>query len=132
MGALMSASTADKVEVIQDVSFGGRTAEEEAGNLAAYFVETEQWRKVWSGDVDVVFAPKGGGKSAIYSMLVSRENELFDRSILLAPGENPTGATAFDSIESSPPTSEAQFVNLWRLYFLVLIADELEDDNDVP
>jgi hypothetical protein len=57
-----------------------------------YFVETEQWRKVWQDEVDIVFAPKGGGKSAIYSMLVSREGELFDRGIVLVAGENPTGA----------------------------------------
>ena len=37
----------------------------------------------------MIFAPKGGGKSAIYSMLMSRENEFFDRGILLATAENP-------------------------------------------
>lgn len=65
----------DKRSVIEDITFGGRTAEEESEHLARYFVETEQWRKVWQDEVDIVFAPKGGGKSAIYSMLVSREDE---------------------------------------------------------
>lgn len=77
--------------MIEDISLGGRTAEEESQHLARYFVETEQWRKVWEDEVDIVFAPKGGGKSAIYSMLVSREGELFDRGIVLVAGENPTG-----------------------------------------
>ena len=44
---------------------------------------------MWQDEVDIVFAPKGGGKSAIYSMLVSREGELFDRGIVLVAGENP-------------------------------------------
>lgn len=118
--------TVDKRPVIEDITFGGRTAEEESEHLARYFVETEQWRKVWHDEVDVVFAPKGGGKSAIYSMLVSREDELFDRGIVLVPGENPTGATAFEPIQTAPPTSETEFIRIWRLYFLVLLVEELE------
>jgi hypothetical protein len=115
-----------KHQVITDIGFGGRTAEEEAEQLAHYFVETEQWRKVWHDEVDIVFAPKGGGKSAIYNMLVSRETELFDRSIVLVAGENPTGATAFEPIQVHPPTSEAEFIRIWRLYLLVLLVEELE------
>jgi hypothetical protein len=116
----------DKRLVIEDISFGGRTAEEESDQLARYFVETEQWRKVWQDEVDIVFAPKGGGKSAIYSMLVSREGDLFDRGVVLVPGENPTGATAFEPIQDRPPTSEKEFIQIWRLYFLVLLVEELE------
>lgn len=116
----------DKRSVVEDISFGGRTAEEESGHLARYFVETEQWRKVWQDEVDIVFAPKGGGKSAIYSMLVSRDGDLFDRGVVLVPGENPTGATAFEPIQDDPPTSETEFIRIWRLYFLVLLVEELE------
>ena len=116
----------DKRTVIEDISFGGRTAEEESENLSRYFVETEQWRKVWADEVDIVFAPKGGGKSAIYSMLGSREKELFNRSVILVQGENPTGNTAFEPITAEPPTSETEFIQIWRLYFLVLIVEELE------
>jgi len=116
----------DRRAVIEDISFGGRTAEDESDHLARYFVETEQWRKVWSDEVDIVFAPKGGGKSAIYSMLVSREEALFSRNVILVPGENPTGATAFASIQTAPPTTETEFVRIWQLYFLVLVVEELE------
>ena len=116
-----------KHDVVKTVSFGQRVAEEERDDLASYFVETEHWRRVWAGDVDVVFAPKGGGKSAIYSMLVSRESDLFDRGILLAAGENPTGAPAFNEVSVEPPTSESEFVNIWKLYFLALIAEVLHE-----
>ncbi|MBE7702267.1 hypothetical protein H9623_18405 [Oerskovia sp. Sa1BUA8] len=119
-------ASVDKRSVIEDITFGGRTAEEESEHLTRYFVETEQWRKVWQDEVDIVFAPKGGGKSAIYSMLVSREDELFDRGVVLVPGENPTGATAFEPIQLDPPTGEVEFVAIWRLYFLVLVVEELE------
>jgi len=120
-----------KVDVVRDISFGQRVAEEERQDLAGYFVETEHWRRVWAGDVDVVFAPKGGGKSAIYSMLVSRDGELFDRGVFLAAAENPTGAPAFQEVRLSPPTTEAEFVGLWKLYFLALTAQTLHVDYDL-
>lgn len=55
--------TVTKHEVVKTVSFGARVAEEERADLASYFVETEQWRRVWAGTVDVVFAPKGGARA---------------------------------------------------------------------
>lgn len=109
-------------DVVVSLSLGSRVAEEERNELASYFVETENWRKVYSGEVDLIFAPKGGGKSAIYSMMMSRESELFDSRVLLVPAENPSGGTAFSEIESQPPTDEDEFVGLWKLYFLSLIA----------
>ena len=116
-----------KKSVVQAVSLGQRVAEEERDSLAAYFVETEHWRRVFKGEIDVVFAPKGGGKSAIYSMLLSRENDFFDRNIVLAPGENPTGTPAFSAVEEDPPTTENEFVGLWKLYFLALSAQTFRE-----
>jgi hypothetical protein len=69
-------TTSDKQRVLQDLTLGSRIAEDEAGELGTYFVETEQWRRVWMGDVDVVYGPKGSGKSAIYSTLGAREDDL--------------------------------------------------------
>lgn len=115
----------DAQQVVQSISMGSRVAEEEAGDLAAYFVETENWRKVYHGEADVILAPKGGGKSAIYSMLMSRESEFFDRGVLLATAENPKGDTAFSEVEKAPPTSEAEFIGLWKIYFLSIVAQTL-------
>jgi putative ribosome biogenesis GTPase RsgA len=67
----------DKSYVLRETSFGKRIAEDEAVELATYFVETEQWRKIYDGDVDVVYGSKGAGKSAIYSLLNSRQDNLF-------------------------------------------------------
>lgn len=112
-------------QVVQSIRIGSRVAEDEAHDLAAYFVETESWRKVFEGEVDVVFAPKGGGKSAIYSMLMARENDFFDRGILLTTAENPSGGTAFAEVEKQPPTSEAEFIGVWKVYFLTIVAQAL-------
>src|SRR6478672_11299392 len=106
---------------------GSRIAEDERDDLSNYLVETENWRKVYQGEADVIFAPKGGGKSAIYSMLMSRESDFFDRGILLATAENPSGGTAFAEVETAPPTTEAEFVGLWKIYFLTIIAQTLAE-----
>jgi hypothetical protein len=114
------------IDILQTLSFGSRVAEEEAEALSAYFVETDQWRKLFADAVDVIYGPKGSGKSALYSLLISRENELFDRRIILAPAENPRGAPAFRDLRADPPVSELEFVSLWKLYLLCLISDAMD------
>ncbi len=117
----------DKKALLQQISFGARVAEDEGEQLAAYFVETDQWGRVYEGEVDIVQGPKGSGKSAIYSLLLAREGELFDRDIIVVAAENPRGTTAFSGLVVDPPADEAEFENLWKLYFLSLVADVLRD-----
>src|SRR5689334_22516363 len=110
-----------KHDVLVATTFGQRIAEDEADELSLYFVETDQWRKVISGQVDVVYGPKGSGKSALYSLLRTKRDELIGRSIILAPGESVRGTPVFEALVADPPTSEDQFRGLWKLYFLSLI-----------
>lgn len=119
------------LDVLREVSFGQRVAEEEGEQLAAYFVETDHWRRLFSDSVDVVYGPKGAGKSALYSLLVARRTELFDRAVLLAPGENPRGATAFTALVADPPATEREFIALWKLYLACLISATL-DEYGIP
>ena len=51
--------------------------------------------QVFNGEVDVVYGPKGSGKSATYNLITQSADELFDRRIVLVSGENPQGAPAF-------------------------------------
>jgi hypothetical protein len=117
----------DKQQVLRELTFGQRVAEDEAARLSAYFVETDQWRRVWDGQVDIVYGAKGAGKSAIYATLSQRDEDLFDRGILARAAENPQGAPAFQGLITDPPDSEDQFIFLWKLYFLSLLAQVLED-----
>lgn len=71
----------DKREILAQMTFGKRIAEEEGDELEAYFVETDQWRKILTGEIDVVYGAKGSGKSAIYSLLQKRKPELNERGI---------------------------------------------------
>ncbi|HEX7079723.1 MAG TPA: hypothetical protein VF329_01755 [Gammaproteobacteria bacterium] len=111
-----------KRDTLAAIDFGQRVAEEEGEALAAYFVETDNWRRVFAGDIDVIYGPKGSGKSALYSLLVARTNDLFDRDIILVPAENPRGTPAFRDLTTDPPATEAEFINLWKLYSLSLLA----------
>jgi len=116
----------DVAEVLRRVDIGRRVAEEEKDQLAAYFVETDQWRRIYSGDVDIVYGAKGAGKSAIYSILLDRQNDLFDRGILIQSAENPQGTPAFTNLVADPPTGEEEFVGLWKLYVLSLVANVID------
>jgi hypothetical protein len=116
----------NKREVLSQITFGQRIAEDEEAELASYFVETDQWRKVISGEVDVVYGPKGSGKSALYSLLRQRRGELQGRKIIPASGANIRGAPVFGDLVADPPASEEQFRTLWKLYFLSIIGSALE------
>lgn len=120
--------TADGVHgLLLDANFGHRVAEDEREELERYFVETDQWRRLFAGDIDVIYGAKGSGKSALYSLLVQKADALFDRGIVLIPGENPSGAAAFSELVPDPPTSEVEFIGLWKTYFLALLARILKD-----
>lgn len=116
-----------KVDVLKAIELGARVAEDEIESLEKYFVETDQWQQIRSGKVDVVYGPKGSGKSALYTLLNRRESDLFDEGILLASGENVRGATVFSDVISDPPPSETAFIYLWKLYCLTLIAKTLRE-----
>lgn len=111
----------NKREVLAATRFGTRIAEDEIEHLAQYFVETEQWRKVAAGDVDVVYGPKGSGKSALYALLRMGREERLAKGIIVAPGENVRGTPVFEELVADPPASEEQFRGLWKFYFLSLI-----------
>lgn len=116
-----------KQDVLRSMTFGQRVAEDETDMLGTYFVETDHWVRLFRGDIDVVYGTKGAGKSALYSLLLSRRDALFDRNVLLVPAENPRGAPAFRDLLTDPPTTEREFVGLWKLYFCSLLHSVLQD-----
>ncbi len=111
-----------KKDILSSITFGKRVAEEESNELVNYFVETDLWTQLFSDQKDIVYGPKGSGKSALYALLLARIGELFDRYTILIPAENPRGATAFKDLTTDPPTTERELIGLWKLYFTSLIA----------
>lgn len=112
-----------KLEVLKSIDFGQSVAEQELDQLQHYFVKTSQWQELYHGQTDVVYGAKGSGKSALYTLLNANETPLFDRNILLRFAENPRGATAFTDLQTTPPATELEFINLWKLYLLTLLGD---------
>lgn len=119
--------SAVKQRILEAASFGERIAELEMKELASYFVVTEQWRQLVAGEKDIVYGPKGSGKSALYSLLMQKEGELFDRGILVIAAEKPSGTPAFQDLAKDPPAAEHEFIVVWKLYFLSLVARALQD-----
>lgn len=117
----------DRLEFLKSLSFGSQIAEEEIQHLYRYFVQTDQWNRIVGGEIDIIRGEKGAGKSAIYLLLSRNSDVLFDRRVLLANAENPKGSTVFKDLMSDPPATEAEFILLWKLYILVLIASQIRE-----
>lgn len=116
-----------RLDLLKQMSFGSQIAEEEVSALAGYFVETNQWQKIANGEIDIVRGEKGAGKSAIYTLLTTRVDDFFDKGILLVAAENPRGATVFKDLVTDPPTTEQEFVVLWKLYVLAIVARQMRE-----
>lgn len=116
-----------KLDLLKQMTFGVQVAEEEVNELATYFVETHQWGRIEKGEIDIIRGEKGSGKSAIYSLLMTRAGDFFDRGILLVAAENPRGGTVFKDLVADPPTTENEFIVLWKLYVLTIITQQLRE-----
>lgn len=115
----------ERLQLLKELNFGSQVAEDEVARLQEYFVQTDQWNRIERGDVDIVRGEKGAGKSALYLLLDKRKEQLFDRGVLTVSAENPRGATVFKDLIADPPASEREFIVLWKLYILSLIAHEM-------
>lgn len=114
---------------LNDVSFGDRVAENEADRLANYFVSTEQWENIKNGKSDVVFGAKGAGKSALYTLLLASRQSFSEQDIVLLTVERPKGKPVFSDITNDPPTSEDEFISLWKIYFCQLLIKHLKENS---
>ncbi|MGO7271056.1 P-loop ATPase, Sll1717 family [Rhizobium ruizarguesonis] len=116
-----------KSECLRHLTFGNQIAEEERDALKEYFVRTQAWNRILNGEVDIVYGPKGSGKSALYVLSQDHADELFDNNVLQIAAENPRGTPAFRDLEVDPPASEREFTSIWKLYFLLLVARALDE-----
>jgi len=125
--ARAGAKPVDRMELLKKISFGARVAEEETNELGKYFVETDQWDRIFNGEIDVIKGDKGAGKSAIYSLLSAKSDDLFDKRILLITAEEPRGTPVFKELITEPPAAEAEFIGLWKLYLLSLVGKKFQE-----
>ncbi len=114
-----------KAELIQKIQFGKRIAEDEKEQLKNYFVETDEWRRIYNGEIDIVYGTKGSGKSAIYSILSDKIDDLIENNILLISGEKPRGTPVFKNLNTDPPASPEEFMMLWKLYIVLITTNQI-------
>lgn len=114
-------------DVLRTVTFGQYVAEEELQQLADYFVETDQWKRIFAGEIDIVYGPKGSGKSALYGLLLARKDDLFDRNVLVVAAENPRDMPVFKELAVNSSATELEFEYLWKLYFLCLVGQVIAE-----
>ncbi|HRZ28568.1 MAG TPA: hypothetical protein P5295_17290 [Spirochaetota bacterium] len=119
----------DKLALLKKVNVGSWIAEEEGNELESYFVETNQWSDFFSGRYDIIYGPKGSGKSAYYVSLLKKQSELARNKIFVIPAENMRGDVIFKNINLDPPPSEKDFEHLWELYFLIIIGQYFLKSN---
>jgi hypothetical protein len=112
-----------------NITFGDRVAENESQDLSAYFIKTEHWEKVRGGRADIVFGSKGAGKSALYTLLFEQAAQLQQEGVTLISAEKPIGQTVFSDIKNTPPTTEVEFITLWKIYICQLIVQQLLENN---
>lgn len=118
-----------KLEILSSITFGKQVAEDELDDLRRYFVETTLWHRMLAGEIDLVYGAKGSGKSAIYSLLLDKKEELAGRRTFLVPAENVRAAPVFTDLRTDPPTEELEFQALWKLYFLSLVGTAVRELN---
>jgi energy-coupling factor transporter ATP-binding protein EcfA2 len=116
-----------KIDVLKATKFGSPVAEDERESLKEYFLQTELWGGVLSGEVDLILGPKGSGKSALFLLLQDHTKQLKDRNIAVTSAENLRGDVAFKNLAVEPPPSEREIELIWRLYFLSLTAQNIHD-----
>jgi hypothetical protein len=113
-----------------NITFGDRVAENESQDLSVYFIKTEHWEKVRSGKADIVFGSKGAGKSALYTLLFKQAEQLQQEGTTLISAEKTTGQTVFSEIKNTPPTTEVEFMTLWKIYLCQLIVQQLLESGN--
>jgi hypothetical protein len=154
MGDLMDQLA--KAKVLSHPLFGAWVAENEAESLHHYFLETDEYRALFvpgAENKDIIYGPKGSGKSAIFCLLSHPSQELRrvldERLITVIEAEATRGASVFRDLAGDFSSLETEFRGalradqrsqeeiderldqlfeyLWKLYFLVLAGEYLRE-----
>ena len=112
-----------KKKLLQKIDFGTGVAEDEVKRLREYFVQTDYWRQMFSGETDIIRGDKGTGKSAIYQLLLQRADELIDQGIRVFPVEQ---GIHLRKLSEGHIKTESEFRWLWKITLVSIIAVNLD------
>lgn len=112
-------------DVLDKLNLGNSVAEFDR-DLKKYFVETQAFRSLISGDKDVIAGDKGTGKTALYKVLTERAREFPAlRNVEILSAFNPTGNPVFQRLSQIPLLTEGQYITVWKGYILSLVGNWL-------
>lgn len=110
-------------ELLRKLDLGNSVAEFDA-DLKSYFVETQTFRALVKGDVDIVAGDKGTGKTALYRVLRDRYREYPELAqVEILPAFNPAGNPVFQRLGQVATLTEGQYTTIWKSYFLALVGN---------
>lgn len=112
-------------EALQQLDLGQIVAEFE-NDLKSYFVETETFRALIKGKVDIVAGDKGTGKSALFRILRERYTEVPElHDVEVVAAFNASGDPVFKQLTAREALTEAQYRSVWKTYVLSLAGNWL-------
>jgi hypothetical protein len=122
-------------DLLRNLNLGSSVAEHDE-LLERHFVETETFRALAQGRVDVVAGDKGTGKSALYRILTKRYTTTPElRDVEIVSAFNPVGAPMFQRLSENATLGESDYKSLWKTFFLALAGNwilELADGDYTP
>jgi hypothetical protein len=105
-------------EALRQLNLGQSVAEFE-DDLSRYFVETETFRQLIHGSVDIVAGDKGTGKSALFRILRERYTEVPElNQVEVIAAFNPSGDPMFRQLTEGGALTEGQYRTVWKTYVL--------------
>jgi hypothetical protein len=112
-------------ELLAELDLGNSVAEFDQ-DLQSYFVETQSFRALVRGDVDIIAGDKGTGKTALFRVLRERYRDIPAlANIEIIPAFNPAGNPVFQRLGQMPALTEGQYATIWKSYFLSLVGNWL-------
>lgn len=110
-------------DILRELNLGKSVAEFDEG-LDRYFVNTEVFRSLTIGAVDIIAGDKGTGKTALYKTLQKRYTkipELTNTEVIT--GFNIAGNPVFQKLVQIPTLTEGQYISIWKTYIFSLVAN---------
>ncbi|MCZ7525808.1 MAG: hypothetical protein M5U14_05100 [Acidimicrobiia bacterium] len=109
-----------KLDLLRELELGNSIAEFDDA-LERYFVETELFRNLVAGEVDIVAGDKGTGKTALFRILHRRYAEIEALSnVEVVPAFNIAGSPIFQRINEGDVLSEGQYSTMWKAFIISL------------
>jgi hypothetical protein len=105
-------------ELVRHLDVGNSVAEFDDA-LDKYFVDTEPFRALIFNKADIIAGDKGTGKTAIFRILQKRYRSIPTlKEVEVVPAFNSSGNPVFQRLVQEPVLTEAQYISLWKTYFV--------------